>query len=103
MARFDLTSLLATISFFVSVVLFREKILSFSEFCHFLLMVEGTIFLAGAISIHRVASQINFKIETAADIGAIKTTQLDPQVRFNPTRYLLGLIFFCLGNFLGKL
>ncbi len=103
MVRFDLISLLAAVSFFLSIILFREKILTFIDFCHFLLIVEGTIFLAGAITSDRASNQIIYDLEDPVEVEFAERNPTNSQARFNPVRYTLGLIFFCLGSFLGKI
>lgn len=94
MTRFDLTSLIATIAFFISVALFLTEILSFFEFLKFLLILEGVVFLFGAFS--RVDN-------SNASNNSFWDLNFNSSVRFNQIRHMFGLIFFFIGNFIEKL
>lgn len=90
MFRFDLTSIAAAMSFFICVFLFLKDFLSFIDFCHLLLMLEGIIFLSGALS----NSHTNNK-----PLIELEETKTDSSIQFNRTRYVIGLIFFFAGSF----
>ena len=103
MARFDLTSFFATIIFFVNVALYFSKSISFFDFLHILLIIEGVIFLAGAISIDRKVNKAEgYKIRrTFRDIIYEKSTSFP--ARINQMRYFFGLFFLITGIFINKL
>lgn len=103
MVRFDLVSFFATITFFVNVVLYIRNSLSFFDFLYFLLIAEGVVFLAGAISINGEVNQLEgYKIRrTVRDIIYEKSTSAP--ARINQIRYFLGLFFLFTGIFINKL
>jgi hypothetical protein len=103
MVQFDLTSFLATITFFINVVLYINKSIQFFDFLYFLLVVEGIIFLAGAISINREVNQLegSKSRRTFRDIIYEKSTS--SPARINQMRYFFGLFFLFTGIFFNKL
>jgi hypothetical protein len=103
MVQFDLTSFFAAITFFVNVVLYIKKSIQIFDFLYFLLIVEGIIFLAGAISINREVNHLEgYKIRrTFRDIIYEKSTS--SPARINQIRYFFGLFFLCTGIFINKL
>jgi hypothetical protein len=103
MVQFDLTSFFATITFFVNVVLYFRRSISFFDFFHLLLIIEGFIFLAGAISINRDIHKVKKnKIKlTFRDIIYEKSTS--SPARINQMRYFFGLFFLFTGIFFNKL
>jgi hypothetical protein len=103
MVRFDLTSFFATITFFINVALYVRESISFFDFLHLLLIVEGVIFLAGAISINREVNQLKeCKTQrTVRDIIHEKSTS--SPARINQMRYLFGLFFLFTGIFINKM
>lgn len=94
MVRLDLTSFLAAVSFFACAAGYIYNYLSFKEFCHVLLMAEGVLFLAGALS------ATNNKSHSKEEFEDNKAKSL---TRFNQTRYVVGLIFFFIGSFVNNL
>lgn len=94
MFRLDITSIFATISFFIGIYLFMYEVLDFFEFLKFLVILEGTVFLTGAFSYadDHDRSKISF----------INRSSNSP-VRFNQIRYIFGLLFVLVGAFFDKL
>ncbi len=90
MLRFDLTSIAAAISFFVCAILFVKDYLSFIDFCHLLLMLEGIVFLSGALSSSYVDS---------GPLVELEKRETDSFIRLNRPRYIVGLLFFFAGSF----
>ena len=90
MFKFDLTSIAASISFFVCALLFVKDYLPFIDFCHLLLMLEGIVFLSGALS------SSNGDIDPMIELEKKET---DSFIRLNRPRYIVGLLFFFAGSF----
>jgi len=103
MSRFDLTSLFATISFFVCVVLFLKERLSFFDFLQFLLWLEGVVFLAGAISNNRNEKKADTNKIKIPIREVIRKKATSSPAMINQMRYFFGLFFLFSGSFIDKL
>jgi len=87
----------------IAVAIWKIKPLAPANFLQLLLTLEGTAFLAGAISSGGSTEGLGNNLKEKLSWIFIKPMKYSTTARFNPIRFYLGLFFLFLGSVAGSL
>ena len=103
MGLFNIHNLLVLIALAISFVIWKIKPLTSANLLQLLLTLEGTVFLAGAISSGGSTEGLGNNLREKLNWIFIKPMKYSTTARFNPIRFYLGLFFLFVGSIVGSL
>ncbi|MCD4676752.1 MAG: hypothetical protein K8S18_12275 [Desulfobacula sp.] len=103
MRFFNFSNIFVIIAFFISVAIWHFKPLTSAGFLQLLVNLEGTVFLAGAISSGSNTDGLGNNFREKFEWRFIKPMKYSTTARFNPIRFYIGLFFLFLGSIIGSL
>jgi hypothetical protein len=99
----DVHCLFTIVALVIAVAIWKIKPLAPANFLQLLLTLEGTAFLAGAISSGGSTEGLGNNLKEKLSWIFIKPMKYSTTARFNPIRFYLGLFFLFLGSVAGSL
>ena len=99
----NFSNVLVVVGFAISVAVWQIKPLASSNFLQLLLNLEGTAFLAGAISSGSNTDGLGNNLKEKLEWIFIKPMKYSSPACFNQIRFYLGIFFLFIGSVIGSL